>query len=1049
MESLRHKIFLIEERNVLFHDPYEGIYYGIHEIMLDKKNQEEMTEQQLGQLEHDVNQMIQQANTHSASYDMLLSQICTAYVKGVRIDWKTLYQNQSYNKMSLPTYPFEKVRCWAGDKNFENGQVQDGKDSFYKTIWIPKELHREAQDKQIGSILVFREQTKECQSLVDFLKEKGLELIEAVQGETYQKHSESKYTLGVGEESYYTLFQDIQGKEITQVFYLHGLQGTEASSLLELEEIQEKGVMGLFYVARALGKAYADCNVELVLVSSNAFSVTGDEKHIKPSSAALFGLGKVIEQENPQIHCRAIDIDFSMKQEELLLELTHGKDIYQVAYRQGIRYIEELHQKNPERLEEKPVVLDKDGVYVITGGLGGIGFEIGKFLVAKGAVKLSLWNRTKVPSRDEWTQILERNEDRKTIKNIRNIQELEKMGALVSCFSLDVTDYDAVWKGIDVLRNQHGPIKGVVHCAGIGNDVPLEKKRKEEFEKILNVKMKATWILDKLTIPDNLDFFLLSSSISSLLGGIGKGDYTAGNTYLDAYSAYRNQQGRRTLSINWPVWKETGMAVEHAVNLDGIFKAIETKQALQCLDMVWNKAVNQIIIGSMNNSKYQIPYIPVRNLRSIQIKYLEQGVKKEDNVVLSGREGNLYTELEQQLGAIWGDLLGLKEIPIDRSFYELGGNSMLAIQMEVAMEKRGLSITTEELKSYETVQTMAEYVESQQKQEESKILIESVEPFNDLFFHDCQFNTIFTAVKHFGGNIGYFLANDMILYYFQNRQEFGVQYKSFWNEERVYAACGISCTKKIKVQNVIEEAKKAIRRGRLVALWIDCYYESMRKDVYQKEHLPHSILLHGYDDKKEVFNIVEHSNRERLDYKHVTITYKELASCYQGYLEYFIGVHRKKTYFEYESQHSIEKVSVFQMMKENMAHNRRELIDSVEKLRRITKWIQNVVSDEELLRNSAEPLMERLNQIVNAIKVEKYRLEHYALDGQSMVAQLDEVASRWEKVRAWIGKYRITFRYQERTAGTIMELLEQIADLEQERICTILDERTCKSNGDS
>lgn len=1042
MESLKHKIFFIENSNSLFNNPDEGIYYGIHTT---QKKQDVISEQQLSQLEYNVNQMIQQTIIHIDNYDVLLSQICSAYIKGARIEWKTLYQNQRYNKMSLPTYPFEKVRCWAGDKYYEDSQVQEKDYCFYNIVWIPKALYWNAQTEQTGCILVVMEQTKECQSLVGFLKEKGLKVIEAVQGEAYQKHSESKYTLGAGEENYYTLFQDIHDKEITKVLYLHGLQGIDATSLLELKEIHEKGVMGLFYVARVLGKIYENSNMELVLVSSNAFSVTGDEKCIKPSSAAFFGLGKVIEQENPQIHCRAIDIDSYMKQEELLSELIYGKGIYQVAYRQGIRYVEELHQKNPECLEEIPIVLDKNGVYIITGGLGGIGFEIGKFLVEKGAVKLSIWNRTKVPSQDNWPHILERNEDRKTIKIIRNIQELEKMGALVSCFSLDVTDYDAVGKALDVLRNQYGPIKGVVHCAGIGNDVPLEIKRKEEFEKILNVKTKATWILDKLTIPDHLDFFILSSSISSLLGGIGKGDYTAGNTYMDAYSVYRNQQGRRTLSINWPVWKETGMAMENAVNLDGIFKTIGTKQALMCLDMVWNKAVSQIIIGSINNSRYVLPYIPVHNLRSIQIKYLEQRVLKQKNhVVLSGREGNVYTELEQLVGAIWGDLLGLKEIPIDSSFYELGGNSMLAIQMEVAMEEHGLSITAEELKSYETIQTMAEYIKFHQKPEKNKVRIESVEPFNALFFRDCQFNTIFAAVKHFGGNIGYFLANDRILYYCHSSTEsihgFDVQYKPFWNEERVYAACGISCTKKIKVLNVLEETKNAIRNGKLVILWIDCFYESMRKDVYQKEHLPHSILLYGYDDNKEVFDIIEHSNRDRLDYKYVTIMYKELATCYQGYLEHFIGVHREESYFEYGSKDSIEKISVFQLMKENMTYNKGDLIESVENLKRITKWIQDAVSNEVLLRNSVEPLMKLLNQIVNAIKVEKYRYEHYIPDGQRLVAQLNDVAFRWEKVRAWIEKFRITFRYQERTVGTIIELLGQIADLEQERICTVLKE---------
>jgi len=362
--------------------------------------------------------------------------------------------------------------------------------------------------------------------------------------------------------------------------------------------------------------------------------------------------------------------------------------------------------------------------------------------------------------------------------------------------------------------------------------------------------------------------------------------------------------------------------------------------------------------------------------------------------------------------------------------------------MEVAMEKLGLNITVDEIKSYETIQAMAEYVESRQNWKENKILIEPVEPFNDLFFRDCQFNMIFTAVKYFGGNIGYFLANDQILYYChtdkENEQEFGVQYKSFWKEKRVYAACGIFCTAKIKVQDVIGEAKEAIKSGKLVSLWIDSYYESMRKDVYQKEHLPHSILLHGYDDKKEIFHIIEHSNKDKLDYKHITISYNELATCYHGYLEYFIGAHREKTYFTYEGQHSIEKVSVFQLMKENIAYNRNELIGSVNKLKEIIEWIRKVVLSEELLKSRAASLVEMMNQIINAIKVEKYRLEYFAPESQEIVVQLDELATRWEKVRAWIGKYKLTFRYQEKTIEVILELLEQIAHLEQKRIWAIL-----------
>ena len=124
--------------------------------------------------------------------------------------------------------------------------------------------------------------------------------------------------------------------------------------------------------------------------------------------------------------------------------------------------------------------------------------------------------------------------------------------------------------------------------------------------------MEGTWILDKLTEQDELEFFVVFSSIASLLGGVGKGDYVAGNAYLDAYAAYRNKKGKRTLSISWPVWKDAGMAVDNYANYDGIFKSIEIKKAIRCFDKIWNKNINKVIIGSINNKKYRLKNIPIK-----------------------------------------------------------------------------------------------------------------------------------------------------------------------------------------------------------------------------------------------------------------------------------------------------------------------------------------------------------------------------------------------------------------------------------------------------
>lgn len=1034
----------------------KDVYYK-HQIISDnrdKNHERNYTEKDIFEISNDINNKIKYIEESGQSYTSLLEQICLAYIKGADVNWLALYQGQTYQKLSLPSHPFNKIRCWASDvsqMNVRDNVQSDKIDTFYQVSWVPKKLKQETYIDKQGIVLVFQNKADESAGFIQAMKEQGVSLIIVTQGDRYKKINDTTYVAVPDEDSYITLFSDIRDERLTQILFLHDLSYEEPETIKQLRDDQKYGVMSLYYLTRALCSCRIDYDLDLVLISSYVNEVTGEEERINPQSAALFGLGRVIEQEYPSLRCRAIDIDIYTDEKDIIQEMKYGGGFYQVAYRGGQRLAEELHEQNLDIIEDKNISIRQDGVYVITGGMGGIGLEFAKYLAGKGCVKLALLNRSQFPDRNDWDEIITKQEDAKVIKKIADIYEIEAMGSGVSFYSLDVTNYDEVNKVLQELRDLNGSINGIIHCAGISKDGLIKDKKDDIFKSILGVKMEGTWILDKLTQQDNLDFFILCSSVASLLGGAGKGDYTAGNAYLDAFAAYRCKKGKNTLSIDWPVWKDTGMAVDHLANQDGIFKMIETKKAMECVEKIWNKNINRIIIGTINNMQYQIPYIPVANLRSIKIVYLNtlSQQKKVKGVVLKGREDHAYTKLEIKAGDVWRDILGLDVICIDDDFFKIGGNSILAIQMEVGMENNGIEMLADDLKKHETIRKLAAYLDMKDKKGSNQVVIEPMVPFNEVFYKECFYNSLFPIVKHFKGNIGYFFANDIIRYHYNDSTQeiikFEVDYVSVQNEKHVFDACGVSYNFKEKADNVIEEVKTSISNGKPVIIWIDCFYDSIRVDTYKKEHLPHTLLLYGYDERKKVFHIIEHNNRDNLSYVNCTISYEDVCDCYEGYLARFKGNHRDKTYYEFyagnhRDEDNDEDNTIMEVIKENFLSHKDVLLDNVKTVKKITGDIGMLLSDENMLKKNIALLVKRLNDIMNAKQVQKYSLMNYFKSSNQLLVQLDDILDSWEKVRAWFVKYMFTSVYTDKSVKNILNYLENISDAENKFVLQLMNQ---------
>lgn len=202
-----------------------------------------------------------------------------------------------------------------------------------------------------------------------------------------------------------------------------------------------------------------------------------------------------------------------------------------------------LHTGKVVITQPRPASVRDDGAYVITGGLTGLGLTTARWLAEQGARNLVLFGR-RAPSADA----------------VAKIAEIEATGAKVRVAQVDVGDQAGLAALLSNVRQEIGPIRGVVHGAGVLDDGMLSEQTPQRFASVMAPKVKGGWLLHELTAKDPLDFFVLFSSGAALLASPGQSNYAAANGFLDGLASYRHARGLPALSINWGSWAEVGMA---------------------------------------------------------------------------------------------------------------------------------------------------------------------------------------------------------------------------------------------------------------------------------------------------------------------------------------------------------------------------------------------------------------------------------------------------------------------------------------------------------
>ncbi|MGL6339936.1 MAG: SDR family NAD(P)-dependent oxidoreductase, partial [Waterburya sp.] len=428
------------------------------------------------------------------------------------------------------------------------------------------------------------------------------------------------------------------------------------------------------------------------VATNNLYDVIGDET-LSYKEATVLGAIKVIAQEYSYLNCRQVDLSESYSDypsgtlrdrsiEQLITELTTDSADKFVAYRKHRRWVqtfEPIPIKNPSEQSK----LRPGGVYLITGGMGGVGLTLAEHLARTVQAKLILLGRSQLPAKESWEEWLSSHDQEDYIsQKISKIKNLEALGAEVLSLTADVCDRSQMEQAIALALERFGTINGVIHAAGIAGGGIIQLKTPEIAEKVFAPKVTGTLVLNEVLQAIDLDFLVLCSSLTSIVGGFGQADYCGANAFLDAFAGCDHR--RQTVAINWDAWQEVGMAVNTDVpselkqwQADHLQQGLLSAEAVEVFERVLTSNLSQVIVSTQhlptaieqNNNFLAVYSASQPDPLSVTHQNLNQNYVAPRN------------EIEKTIANIWQEVIGFNKIGIHDNFFELGGHSLLAVQV--------------------------------------------------------------------------------------------------------------------------------------------------------------------------------------------------------------------------------------------------------------------------------------------------------------------------------------------------------------------------------
>ena len=514
---------------------------------------------------HKVICSLRTRNDDTTDAEFISRSLAQLWVSGKKIDWKNYHAHERRRRLPLPTYPFERERFWiAPGKRLESGAPAEKtapKDvreiGFFGESWKRSDLDRKERADHIGPWLIFEDSQGLGARIGTILRRRGEQCLVVNPGKGFARLASDKYEIDPDNPADYTrLLSEIGAKGEFPRSILHLWSVCDPTprddSLDDLSTTETMSFYSLMFLAQALGATDLPTTVEIAVVSNNLHQVAG-EPILCPSRALIAGPCGVIPRELADARCINIDVELSggddLKEAaaQVIAELQMRSTESPVAYRKNRRFVQVFARLRKQ--EKQPIALRDGGVYLITGGLGAMGLTLAESIAKSTHARIVLVGRSASQSSSD-------------AELIRKIRAIEETGTEVMVVAGDVCDPDAMRRVADQVHARFGPITGIIHTAGILDDAPLLEKDRNGAARVLAPKVRGTLVLESVFQQDPLDFFVVTSSVSSIVAPVGQLDYTAANAFLDSFAKSRSQERTRYISIQWPRWTDVGMAAD-------------------------------------------------------------------------------------------------------------------------------------------------------------------------------------------------------------------------------------------------------------------------------------------------------------------------------------------------------------------------------------------------------------------------------------------------------------------------------------------------------
>jgi acyl transferase domain-containing protein/NADPH:quinone reductase-like Zn-dependent oxidoreductase/acyl carrier protein len=450
----------------------------------------------------------------------------------------------------------------------------------------------------------------------------------------------------------------------------------------DLDSVLEQGVLSALSWLQCVVENESRQRPRLWFVTRGAMSVGASDPVVAPEQAPLWGLGRVVSLEHPDVWGGLVDLPAEPGEATLQLLAQHvlggdGED--QAAVRAGGRFVPRLvrHRSAAERPTSWPGAgTSSRGTVLITGGLGALGLRVARWLLEQGIKHLVLTSRRGV----------------ETPQATSAVEALRASGASVTVMQADVADAEAVRALLAEIDGRLPPLAGIVHAAGVLDDGVLVRQNASRFSTVFAPKIRGAWNLHTLTQHRPLEFFVLFSSMASVLGSPGQGNYAAANAFLDALALQRQSRGMPAHSVNWAAWSDGGMAGEQllaTLQKRGL-TPLRPEMAVECLGPILAGVAAQVMVVDADWARFraiyesdgerailaELPRAEWAHEAATERAWIEQ--------LKSASPRERPHVMRPWLQRVVAEILGLDgpgRVEADKGFFELGMDSLKAMEL--------------------------------------------------------------------------------------------------------------------------------------------------------------------------------------------------------------------------------------------------------------------------------------------------------------------------------------------------------------------------------